>query len=126
MSFDPIWSWPKPAQRPYPLVLVGGAGSKVLDRVLAYGDGWIPNYNENVLRRAAELRIRAADQGKAVTVQVMLGSTVDAHVLESLESAGVERVLLWLPSAGTDRVARAMDAFEAALADARGERLDQR
>ena len=26
VSFDRIWSWPKPAQRPHPPVLVGGAG----------------------------------------------------------------------------------------------------
>jgi probable F420-dependent oxidoreductase len=43
VSFDPVWSWPKPAQRPYPLVLVGGAGPRVLERVLAYGERWVSN-----------------------------------------------------------------------------------
>src|ERR671926_1362353 len=36
VDFDPIWSWPKPRQRPHPPVLVGGLGEKVLDRVVAY------------------------------------------------------------------------------------------
>ena len=44
VTFDRIWSWPKPAQRPHPPVLVGGDGPDVLDRVLAFGDGWFPNY----------------------------------------------------------------------------------
>src|ERR1700677_433735 len=34
VSFERIWSWPKPAQRPHPPVLVGGNGPTVLDRVL--------------------------------------------------------------------------------------------
>src|SRR5205814_9965333 len=42
VDFDPIRSWPKPAQEPHPPVLVGGAGEKVLDRVLRSGDGWLP------------------------------------------------------------------------------------
>jgi probable F420-dependent oxidoreductase len=35
VSFDRIWLYPKPAQRPHPPVLVGGDGPTVLDRVLA-------------------------------------------------------------------------------------------
>src|SRR5205823_1247787 len=32
VTFDRIWSYPKPAQRPHPPVLVGGDGPTVLDR----------------------------------------------------------------------------------------------
>ena len=39
VNFDRIWSWPKPAQKPWPPVLIGGGGPTVLDRVLDYGDG---------------------------------------------------------------------------------------
>ena len=60
VRFERIWSWPKPAQRPHPPVLVGGNGPGVLDRVLAFGDAWFPNFaRENILDRAAELRSRA-------------------------------------------------------------------
>ncbi len=59
-KFERIWSWPKPAQRPYPPVLVGGNGPGVLDRVLAFGDAWFPNHaRKGILDRAAELRSRA-------------------------------------------------------------------
>ena len=92
----------------------------MLDRVLAYGDAWIPNFSPTVLSRAAELQTRAADLGRAVDVYVM-SVPPDPHVLESLESAGIARAMVWLPSAGPDRIQRAMDAFEAALADMRGE-----
>ena len=42
--FERVWSWPKPVQRPHPPVLVGGYGPGVRTAVLAFGDGWLPNY----------------------------------------------------------------------------------
>src|SRR2546423_1919274 len=38
VDFDRIWSWPKPAQRPHPPIIVGGNGELVLERVVGYGD----------------------------------------------------------------------------------------
>src|ERR1700734_349832 len=60
VAFERIWSWPKPAQRPHPPVIVGGNGPTVLDRVLSFGDAWMPNYMpEGLVERAEELRARA-------------------------------------------------------------------
>ena len=60
VNFERIWSWPKPAQRPHPPILVGGEGPTVLQRVLSFGDAWFPNYRgAATLERAAELRSRA-------------------------------------------------------------------
>ncbi|WP_248963540.1 TIGR03619 family F420-dependent LLM class oxidoreductase [Sphaerisporangium perillae] len=120
VSFDPIWSWPKPAQRPYPPILVGGTGPKVFDRVMSYGDAWLPNYGPGVLGRLPELFRRAEDAGKRVRVD-LLSVPADPKVIEECEKAGVSRVMAWLPSAGIARIEREMDAFEKALADMRGE-----
>src|ERR1700754_3632710 len=83
VNFDRIWSYPKPAQRPHPPVLVGGAGPTVLDRVLAFGDGWLPNWGEDaaVLDRIAQLRARAE---RPVQVQVM-SVPADPGVLAQLD-----------------------------------------
>ena len=67
VDFDRIWSWPKPAQRPHPPIIVGGNGKRVLERVVAYGDEWMPNRIESVdeLRaRIDELERMAADAGR--------------------------------------------------------------
>ena len=118
VSFDRIWSWPKPAQRPHPPVLVGGNGPGVLDRVLAFGDAWFPNYApEGLLERAAELRARA---DRPIDLMVN-GVPADARVLEGFERAGFRRAVHWLPSAGHGPLQRALDAFESAVADLRGE-----
>lgn len=118
VSFERIWSWPKPAQRPHPPILVGGYGPTVLDRVLAFGDAWFPNYGPaDLLDRAHDLRARA---DRPIEVQVS-GVPADASVLDTLERAGVERVVHWLPSSGQGPMERALDRFEAAVAEAHGE-----
>ena len=39
VNFDPIWSWPKPVQKPHPPIFLGGHGPKALQRVVDYCDG---------------------------------------------------------------------------------------
>ncbi|MDQ1485836.1 MAG: hypothetical protein QOJ62_1529, partial [Actinomycetota bacterium] len=96
VSFDRIWSWPKPAQRPHPPILVGGAGPTVHDRVLAFGDAWFPNYaTQGLLERAAELKAKA---DRPIDLMCM-GVPADPAVLEQFERAGFRRVVFWLPSA---------------------------
>ena len=63
VDFDPIWCWPKPVQKPHPPVLVGGLGEKVLDRVVAYGDEWIPNRVKSPEDLSAADRRAAAARG---------------------------------------------------------------
>ena len=117
VAFDRIWSWPKPAQRPHPPVLVGGNGPGVLDRVLAFGDAWFPNHADGILDRAAELRAHA---DRPVALMVM-GVPADAKVLEAYAAAGFKRAVHWLPSAPRGPVERAMDRYEAAIAEWYGE-----
>jgi probable F420-dependent oxidoreductase len=118
VSFAPIWSWPKPAQRPHPPVLVGGYGPKVLDRVLSFGDAWLPNFGRpDLLDRAKELWARAE---RPIEVQVM-GVPADARVLAELERAGARRVVHWLPPVRRGPLERALDRFEGALAELHGE-----
>jgi probable F420-dependent oxidoreductase len=114
VNFDRIWSWPKPAQRPRPPVLVGGSGPTVLDRVLAFGDAWFPNYaRDGVLERAAELQARA---DRPIDLMAM-GIPADPRELERYARAGFRRVVRWLPSAGRGPVERAMDGFETAISE---------
>ena len=42
VDFDPVWSYPKPAQKPHPPILLGGESDYTLRRVVEYCDGWIP------------------------------------------------------------------------------------
>jgi probable F420-dependent oxidoreductase len=119
VAFERIWSWPKPAQRPHPPILVGGAGPTVLDRVLAFGDAWFPNYGagDNLLERVAELRHRA---DRHIDVMAM-GVPADAKALEALAEAGFQRVVHWIPSANIAVVLAALERWESAIAQLNGE-----
>jgi probable F420-dependent oxidoreductase len=120
VSFERIWSWPKPAQWPHPPVLVGGNSPTVLDRVLSFGDAWFPNWMaDGVLERIPELRARAADAEREIRVLIM-GVPADAHELERCREAGAARVVHWLPSANRPLVERALERFEDALAQING------
>jgi probable F420-dependent oxidoreductase len=117
VNFDRIWSWPKPAQRPHPPVLVGGNGPTVLDRVLAFGDAWFPNYSEKVIERARELYERAERPIDFMVISV----PPDAATLEQLANAGCRRAVHWVPSANLSVVERALERWEAAIAELHGE-----
>jgi probable F420-dependent oxidoreductase len=113
VDFDPIWSWPKPVQQPHPPVIVGGGGDKVLDRVLRFGDEWIPNRIESVevlKDRIEELRERA---GRPVPVS-FFGAQPDASMVERLVWAGVDRVIFYVPAdAAPDSVEGLLDQYAA-------------
>jgi probable F420-dependent oxidoreductase len=112
VDFDPLWSWPKPLQRPHPPILVGGGGERVFDRVLAYGDEWFPiqaGSPERLGERIAELQSRAADAGRGPIGVTVFGARPEARLLERLRMAGATRALLLVPSDEPEAVERHLD-----------------
>jgi probable F420-dependent oxidoreductase len=95
VSLERIWSWPKPVQRPHPPILVGGNGPTVLDRVLAFGDMWMPNVvdDDTLLRQIEELRARA-DRDIPITLNA---APRRAERLARYIEAGVDRAIFYLP-----------------------------
>ena len=45
VDFDPVWSWPKPAQDPLP-VYIGGNGSRWRTRCWTSATSWFPNWTD--------------------------------------------------------------------------------
>jgi probable F420-dependent oxidoreductase len=119
VAFERIWSHPKPAQRPHPPVLIGGHGPTVLDRVLSFGDGWLPNYggDEHFFARLSELQARAERPIEAH----ILGMPADPRELERVRDAGARRALHWLPAGSRSTVEAALERWEAAIAQLNGE-----
>ncbi len=118
VDFQSIHCWPKPAQRPHPPILVGGNGATVLDRVLAFGDAWIPNNTgEDLIARAEELRSRA----ERPIEFMMMGARNDPAALEELRAAGCRRVIRWIPSTHTSGIESALERWESTIAELNGE-----
>jgi alkanesulfonate monooxygenase SsuD/methylene tetrahydromethanopterin reductase-like flavin-dependent oxidoreductase (luciferase family) len=117
VGFERIWCWPKPAQKPHPPVLVGGNGPRVLDRVLAYGDEWMPNRmsDSDLAARIAELNARAAEIGRERIPVTVMGMAPDPERIERLGEVGVDRVVFWLPPESADEVERGFDEYAGAI-----------
>jgi probable F420-dependent oxidoreductase len=113
VSFDRIWCSPKPLQKPNPPVLVAGAGPTVLDRVLAFGDGWYPPmYDDDiVLGQVDELRARS-DRDIPVTLNMV---ATDPKRLERYAAAGIDRVIFEVPQGNRSDVERRLDEIRAAM-----------
>ena len=120
VRFDRIWSYPKPAQKPHPPVLLGGEGSHTLRRVVEFCDGWFPRGRagaDAILAQLAELRAHAERVGrdpKTISISVF-GGKPDAAAFDRYRAAGVERVLLPLPSAGREQILPLLDQYAAFL-----------
>ena len=112
IDFGPIWSWPKPVQKPHPPVLVGGLGEKVYDRVVAYGDEWIPNRvksPEQLAERIDELQRRAEAAGRGRIPVSVFGAKAEVRLLERLKAAGVTRSLFYVQAGEADEVERHLE-----------------
>jgi probable F420-dependent oxidoreductase len=95
VDFGPVYSWPKPVQRPHPPIYVGG-GRGAFPRVAEFGDAWLANSvpPEELGPQIEELRAMA---GREVPVTVY-GAADDPEAIEGYTRLGVERVLLYLPT----------------------------
>ncbi|MBI2178593.1 MAG: LLM class F420-dependent oxidoreductase [Candidatus Tectomicrobia bacterium] len=111
VNFDEIWSWPKPVQKPHPPVLVGGDGERTFERVLRYGDGWMPHprfggfYADKIKR----LNDMASQRGRSAVPITFFGAPSDPVQIEGFIRDGASRILFWLPSGKTDEVLAEMD-----------------
>jgi probable F420-dependent oxidoreductase len=115
VNFDPIWCWPKPAQKPHPPILLGGEGAHTLQRVVDLGDGWFPRGRnpELLLTMLGELKQRAAKAGRDMkTISVSaFAAPADRATLDRFAAAGVTRSILRLPSEPRDKVLPLLDQY---------------
>lgn len=100
VRFGPVWSFPKPLQRPGPPLLLGAVGSDAtFADVVANADGWMPiEGTEDIPSRWRRLRALASDAGRdPASVQlVVFGSGGDPALLDAYEELGADLVVVGL------------------------------
>ena len=114
VNFDPIWSWPKPVQKPHPPILLGGDGPHTLQRVVEYADGWMPIpvvLQRPLAERIAELNRLAAEAGRGRIPVSIYGAPSRPEVIQHYAELGVERCLFWLPPAPREEVLPFLDRY---------------
>jgi probable F420-dependent oxidoreductase len=112
VNFDPVWLYPKPEQKPYPPILLGGESDHTLRRVVEFCDGWFPRGRGLEPDRAvARLRqaAEAAGRDPATLSITVFNAPADAAALASYRDAGIDRVLLEVPDVSDDDILRLLD-----------------
>jgi probable F420-dependent oxidoreductase len=115
VNFDPIWCWPKPVQDPHPPVLVGGNGERVLERVVAYGDEWMPNRVSGLTERIKGLNRLAEEAGRDPIPVTLSGARPDPELIVKGEKAGVHRCTFYIQPADAAETARQLDELASTL-----------
>ena len=119
VDFDKIWSYPKPVQKPHPPIFMGGDGATTFDRVVEFCDGWMPIARgagqEGVLvEKIALLRKQAEEAGRdpnSIPVSLCVFGKADAALVSRMEEAGVNRLILNLPSEERDKTLPILDQY---------------
>ncbi len=112
VNFDPVWQWPKPAQKPHPPIIIGGDGPKAKEALLEYGDGWIPRPQDRfapLSDRIAEMNSLLAERGRPPVPIWCFGAPLDPAQIEEWEQAGVGTCVFRLPPTGPDDALAALD-----------------
>src|SRR5437016_3466320 len=115
VKFPPMMTWPKPVQKPYPPVIVGGMFPHAARRALRYGDGWIPHSRrpqyEDVTDFLPQFRQMAAEAGRdlaSVPVTVW-GVPPEYDRLRRYEDQGVARGVVQLAAEKADTIMPILD-----------------
>ena len=115
VDFGPLWSWPKPIQERLP-VLVGGNAEQTMKRVIAYGDGWIPNARRSqLLVQIPEFHRLCEESGRGRLPVTVYGSRHTPEAVEEYRSVGVDRLVFWMPSAPYGEVMPVLEEVTALL-----------
>ncbi len=117
VDFPPVLCFPKPAQKPYPPILLGNIGSQLaFKRVVEWGDGWMPVVDsvEQFAQGVEQISSLAASAGRDIatidfTVFGMHGQFRDPKELEALSNVGADRVILWLKNLELDEILIELD-----------------
>ena len=117
VNFDKMQMWPKPAQKPHPPIIVGGAFPHGARRAIRYGDGWIPratrpNYDDvgQFIPRFHEMA-RAAGRDPASLPITLFRVPDNLELLRQYRDAGVARVVITLPATKADGIMPILDRW---------------
>jgi probable F420-dependent oxidoreductase len=117
VNFDKMKMWPKPAQNPYPPIIVGGAYPYAARRAIAYGDGWIPRADrleaDGIGVVIDKFRALATEAGRDLaTLPITIFRVPDElDKLKFCEDIGIDRVVFTLPAEKEDKIMPIIDRW---------------
>ncbi|MEM7542998.1 MAG: LLM class F420-dependent oxidoreductase [Pseudomonadota bacterium] len=119
VTFDRVWSYPKPLQKPHPPIVLGTLASEWgRKRTAKYADGWIPvdgMHGEKLEEDIADLHQKLSDQGRdpgSMRISICDNQPTDPDRLRRLADSGaVYRAIPRCPTEDKDSVLSWMDDY---------------
>ena len=120
-NFPKVRSFPKPMQKPHPPIYMGGTSKYVFQRVVEWGDGWMPvRFKPDELKEGRqtlnELAKRAGRDPNSIEV-LAFGSSGRFRTkdeIKMLEQSGVTHTTIWLDTDG-DGVLKELEQLASAV-----------
>jgi len=114
VTFDPLWAWPNPVQKPHPPILVGGEFPHAAKRAIAFGNGWMPVGGRgldamDILPRFRQMAAEAGRNPDDVPMSVF-AAPQNAERLKRYRDAGVDRAVIMLATTARDEALKNLDA----------------
>src|ERR1700736_1001353 len=123
VNFSPMMTWPKPVQKPYPPVILGGAFPWAARRAVRYGDGWYPNASsgnpQEYLPRFRKMAQEAGCDPKSLSLRLG-GAPDDLDRLKRFRDIGVDAVNLTLMSDKRGQILPILDHWAGHIRQLRG------
>jgi alkanesulfonate monooxygenase SsuD/methylene tetrahydromethanopterin reductase-like flavin-dependent oxidoreductase (luciferase family) len=100
VNFDPLWSYPKPVQKPHPPIIMGSIKPQGLKRFVDYCDGWCPvdmaiEDFRCVMPELQDRSKRARGDPLPISISIFAaGDPEESKLYRSRELGVVERVVL--------------------------------
>ncbi len=104
-DFDPVWSFPKPAQRPHPPVLLGTGGPLGTEHAVRWADEWMPIDIAlgNVPKNIGKFRAAVAAAGRdEMPISLVTFGDPTIETLHGYRELGITRVVLGTARTGWD------------------------
>jgi probable F420-dependent oxidoreductase len=104
-DFEPVWSEPKPVQRPHPPILCGMAGKLGTKHTLQWADEWMPLDIGlgNVAHKLGLFRSATAAAGRNdIPVTIVAWGDPTLEILRAYCELGVKRIIVGLSRANGD------------------------
>lgn len=121
VDFDPIWSYPKPAQAGGPPIWIGANSKWVFDRVADYADGWMPIGGMGSGAMESMTQALEAKGRKVKDLDLALfGAPTDYDQLKGRIDQGFDELVFSLPSDTAEVVLPLLDEMTKVVAQIRG------
>jgi len=116
VDFPEMLVLPKPVQKPWPPILVGGAFPHAARRAIRYGDGWCPlmgrpGTDPVEMLQAFRNMAREAGRDPASLPVTLFNPPADAAQLAYLRDIGIARVVVMLKSQSKDEILPLLDRW---------------